>query len=444
MKMKHFITLSLILAGTLAAFSTKAQEPARTLQTCIDQALKQNIQIKQSELNIQVSQINTAQARSNRFPTVDGSVRQSFGWSNQTDVATGSDSFKGSSNSSASASSSVVLYNGKKLTNNIKQAQLDYEAGKLDLEALKETISLSVMDAYLQILYAQEQVSNSKHQIEVTEKELQLAGERLALSVISRADYLQIQSQLADEKLTLANAESLLEMNRVTLMQLLEEPLNSGFRIAEPDLSLLVNRKLTPNPDSVYRIALAMKPQIKSYTLKKESTAIGIGLAKADYYPRLTMDAGLSTGYYSLTQSSAFAQQLGNNINPTAGLTLSVPIYSNSKIKNQVQIARINTASAELDLKNTMNQLRKSVEQACTDVSSAQKEFEASVEQYQSNVESYAVSTEKFNQGMINSVDYLYQKTNLITAESALLQSRFNLVFSYKLLDFYTGKPLSL
>ncbi|MDD4645421.1 MAG: TolC family protein [Bacteroidales bacterium] len=444
MKMKHFITLSLILAGTLATFPTKAQESVWTLQTCIDQALKQNIQIKQSELNIQVSSINTAQARSNRFPSVDGSVRQSFGWSNQTDVATGSDSFKGSSNSSASASSSVVLYNGKKLTNSIKQAQLDYEAGKLDLEALKETISLSVMDAYLQILYAQEQVSNSKHQIEVTEKELQLAGERLALSVISRADYLQIQSQLADEKLTLANAESLLEMNRVALMQLLEEPLNEGFRIAEPDLSLLVNRKLTPNPDSVYRIALAIKPQIKSYTLKKESIAIGIDLAKADYYPRLTMDAGLSTGYYSLTQSSAFAQQLGNNINPTTGLTLSVPIYSNNKIKNQVQIARINTSSAELDLKNTMNQLRKSVEQACTDVSSAQKEFEASVEQYQSNVESYAVSTEKFNQGMINSVDYLYQKTNLITAESALLQSRFNLVFSYKLLDFYTGKPLSL
>ncbi len=55
--------------------------------------------------------------------------------------------------------------------------------------------------------------------------------------------------------------------------------------------------------------------------------------------------------------------------------------------------------------------------------------------------ESSALSDEKFIQGIINSTDYLVSKTNLIVAESQFLQSKYNLIFSYKILDFYMGIP---
>ena len=93
---------------------------------------------------------------------------------------------------------------------------------------------------------------------------------------------------------------------------------------------------------------------------------------------------------------------------------------------------------------DTKNQLRKNIEQACLDVTSAQIEYEASTENYKSTKESSAFSDEKFIQGIINSIDYLVSKTNLIVAESQLLQSKFKLIFSYKILDFYMGIPLSL
>jgi len=38
----------------------------------------------------------------------------------------------------------------------------------------------------------------------------------------------------------------------------------------------------------------------------------------------------------------------------------------------------------------------------------------------------------------------LVSKTNLIIAESQVLQSKYNLIFSYKILDFYMGISLSL
>ena len=112
-------------------------------------------------------------------------------------------------------------------------------------------------------------------------------------------------------------------------------------------------------------------------------------------------------------------------------------------MRTNVEIAKKNTDNAELNEYNVKNQLRKAIEQACQDVTSSQIEYEASVEAYNAVKESYDVASEKYNQGIMNSVDFLIQKTTYISTESALLQSKYRLIFSYKVLDFYSGLPLS-
>jgi outer membrane protein len=92
---------------------------------------------------------------------------------------------------------------------------------------------------------------------------------------------------------------------------------------------------------------------------------------------------------------------------------------------------------------NTKDVLRRAIEQSCQDVISSQIEYEASTEAYQAVKESYDVASEKYNQGIMNSVDFLIQKTTFISTESLFLQSKYKLIFSYKVLDFYSGQPLS-
>ena len=135
---------------------------------------------------------------------------------------------------------------------------------------------------------------------------------------------------------------------------------------------------------------------------------------------------------------------MNNGLSPAAGFSLSIPIFQKKQVKTSVGVAKLGYQDAELSETDTKNQLRKSIEQACLDVTSAQIEYEASIEKFKATRESSALSDEKFKQGIINSVDYLVTKTNLIVAESQLLQSKYNLIFSYKILDFYMGIPLSL
>jgi outer membrane protein len=292
-------------------------------------------------------------------------------------------------------------------------------------------------------LYAEEQVSNSEKQIESTASQLNLAEERLTLQAISQSDYAQVKSQLASEKLTLANSQSQLAIAKVTLEQFMELPVSDNFKIAHPDLSESLNQNRIPDVKLVYETALAIKPQIKNAAINKEIASLDEKVARAGLFPTLSASAGISSGFSSLNNDTYFGQ-IDNGVYPSAGFTLSIPIYQKKQVKTSIAVAKIGYQNAELSESDTKNNLRKSIEQACVDVKSAQIKYEANKENYSATLEASLLSDEKFKQGVVNSVDYLVSKTNLIVAESELLQSKYNLIVSYKILDFYMGIPLSL
>ncbi|HLO57708.1 MAG TPA: TolC family protein [Bacteroidales bacterium] len=421
------------------------QDKVWTLEDCINYALEQNITVRKTNLNNQSLEFQAEQARAQRMPNLNASFSQNFNW-NKPLAGTG---LSGNTSSSYSVNSGVTVFNGSRITNQIKQSQLDIENGKYTLETTKESISLNILNAFLQVLYAEEQVKNSEKQIESTTSQVNLAQERLRVKIISQADYAQVKSQLASEKLNLANAISQLAIAKVNLMQLMELPVTENFEVAQPDLAASLDQQRAPIVQSVYDTALAIKPQIKSAAINKELALLDEKIAKAGYMPSLSASAGFgSNAAYSLANdgntSDAYFSQLKDDFSPSAGLTLAIPIYQKKQVKTSVALAKIGYQTAELNEIDTRNQLRKNIEQACQDVLSAQTQYQANVENYNATSESSLLSDEKFKQGLINSVDYLVSKTNLIVAESQLLQSKYNLIFSYKILDFYLGIPLTL
>jgi outer membrane protein len=413
-----------------------------TLQKCLKQALEENIQVQKATLSSDIDRLNTLQAKAAMLPSADASVSENIGWNKPLGTDNRFGTMSSANNMNYGISSNVMLYNGLRINNTIKQSELVYQSGKFTTDAMKESISLSVLNAYLQVLYAEEQVKNSTDQLATTTEQFQLAEERLLLGSISKADLLQVKSELASEKLALTNAQNQLVLSKLNLMQLLEIPYSPGFSISSRNFDHILSRNDDPLTDSVYNLALQIKPEIESAALDVQSAGLEVNIAKAAYQPSLSLHAGVNTGYSSELEGIAYDYQLQNKINPSVGLTLSIPIYQNRQARTRVETAKIGVLNAELSEKDVRNQLRKNVEQACTDVTSAEDDYQASKEQYDAAVELYQVASEKFNQGLINSVDYRLEKTNLILAESKLLQSKYNLIFSYKKLDFYMGVPI--
>jgi outer membrane protein len=415
-----------------------------TLTECIDFAHEQNIEVRSSILGIKSNEISYSNAKSQKLPSVSAAVSQNFNWQKGEDATGATTGYSGNSSNNYQVSSSISVYNGFKLNNKIKQAEIELEYGKYNSETIKENVSLQILNAFLQVLYSEEQVKNAEKQIESTTEQLQLAEERLNLSIISRSDYLQVKSELASEKLTLANAKSNFEISKISLMQLMELPVSADFDIVRPDLEKELNQMREPDAVTIYEQALGIKPQIKTAELNKESALYDEKIARADLYPTVFASAGLGTGYSSAFSSQNYFSQLNNSVNSSIGLSLSIPIFQKNQVKNNVKQAQIAIENADLNQINIKNQLRKNIEQACADVSSAQIQYEAGKEKFDATNESYLLAEEKFKNGLINSVDFLVIKNTSILAESDLLQSKFNLVFSYKILDFYAGIPITL
>jgi outer membrane protein len=445
MKTKRFITF---LAGLMLfsfVFGGEAQTKSWTLKDCIDYAQSKNIDVRKSYLSTQGNELSLEQSKANILPSLTGSAGKNFNWNKSYHSETGQyGNLEGSNSTSYGLSSNVVLFNGFKVKTSIQQARLNLESGKYYSETVKESMELSILNAYLQILYAQESVNNAQEQIKSTTEQLAFAEERMNVGVISKADYLQIKSELASEKLTLANTKSTLSIAKVNLMQLMELPVDDRFEIATPDMTHLLELKEQLKAEEIYQQALEFKPQIKQAALTLESVKLDEKIARAGLFPQLSLNAGLSTGWSNQIDGFSYTEQLKNAITPSVGLSLSIPIFQNKQAQINIKQAKISASDAELDEINTKNELRKNIEQACVDVETAQAQYLASLEQFESAKESYQVAAEKYELGLLNSVDFLSVKTDLITSESDLVQAKYNFIFSNKILDFYKGIPISL
>jgi outer membrane protein len=432
--------ITVVLAMMSMALSLSAQEGAWTLGACINHALEKNITVQKANVTTQKSESYLEQSKALRTPSLSASARQNLAWNKE---APSYSSYGRSENTSLGVSSSVDIYKGGKINAQIKQSSLELNSAMLNAETIKESVSLNVVKLYLTVLYAKEQLLIAQQQVEASQKQLQLSEERLRLGDASKSDYLQIKSSLADDKLNLANAESSLAMAKVDLMQMMELPVDASFDVSDPALQTAIDKQLKPDAMAVYAEALAAKPQVKKAQFDTQSAELDKTIAKANYYPSLSLDGAVGTSYASAMNDYTFSQQMDNQLSPSLGLTLSIPIYQKKQAKTSVTIAKLAYTEAQLSETDTRNQLRKEVEQSCMDVATGQIEFRAGIEKLDANQEAYNVSEEKFKIGMMSVVDFIFQKNNLIEAQVAMLKAKYNLMFSYKILDFYRGLPLN-
>ncbi len=468
-----FLFLSFLFFSVLVS----AQKKEWTLKECIDFAYTNNIALRQQMLNEDISRINYSQAKSNILPNLNFTDGQGFSFGNT--ISNGNQiSHQNSNTNNPSLVSNVVIYGGNKLKNIVKENKIIYDASKLDYEKQKNDLSLNIMAAYIQIMYqydavkiAQGQIANDSIQVDKTKKYV-VAGQ------LAESNLFLINAQLATDKSAKVNAENLLILAKVQLQQLMELPINDSFEIDVPIINeILPDIKTTAT--EIYKYAEGQFPEIKSAALRTNAAIIDLQVNKASGKPTLSLSGSLSTEYYSSlshinynttyqnqtigflqnnpsetvigsvpltttsTQKYPFFNQFKDNFSQLVSINLSVPIFNNYKSSNNIQLAKIAIENAKLNEQAVKNTLRKNIEQAYTDILAASKNYMASAEQLNSETKAYIDMEKKFNAGLASATDYLVEKTNYYKSNIAFVQSKYNLYFKIKVVDFYTGTPLA-
>ncbi|MBV5313203.1 MAG: TolC family protein [Prolixibacteraceae bacterium] len=445
---------SLIAAAFMLVVFTSAQgQSLWSLQKCIDYALQNNIQIKQQALNSEYYNNQLGQAKFNRLPNLNAGLQNNMSFGRTSGYDNTYSNFN-SNTTSGNISSNVVLWDGFTLTNSIKMAEMDLRASLEDMQKAKDDIMLNIAASYLEILFADELVLVSEDLLKITQLQLDRTGKLVEAGSLAKGSLLEIEAQYAREEVNLVNAQNRLQLAYLALYQLLEVPSTESFKIEKPVLPEIGANLSLLNSMDVFKNAVQLKPAVKSAEFKLESARKQLQIAKGNLYPTLSFGGNYNNRYnnkyaypdppYGTGGKIPFESQFKNNGSYGFGVSLNIPIFNRYMAKTGVSNAQIQVENNELQLQNTKNLLRKDIEQSYTNALAAFKRYVANQKTVVSSKEAFRYTEEKFNVGMINSVEYNQSKNNLSKAQSDLLQAKYEYIFRTKILDFYNGQAIDL
>jgi outer membrane protein len=427
-----------------------AQQRQWSLRECCDYAVANNISIKQQENQCRQQEIQLSTAKNSRLPDLSGSVGQNFSFGRGL-TADNTYSNTNTSSTSFSLGTSVPIFTGFQIPNQIKLNQLNLEAATADLEKAKNDIRMQVAQAYVQILYDMEIADVAHRQIGIDSMQVARLQAFVNNGKASEAELSQQKATLANSHLTATQADNNTRVALLTLSQLLELPSPEGFTIVRPNLDdldnldNLGNPNSLPTPDAIYADALGIKPEIISQQLKLKGTEHSIKIAQAGNYPTLSLSGGLGTNYYTTSgfKADGFGTQLKNNFSQYIGLNLNVPIFNRFSTRNQIRSARIEQENQQLALDNTKKTLYKEIQQVYYNALNAQAKEEASQQAVATANDAFHLTQAKYENGKATITEFNESKNNYLKAESDLVQARYENIYQKALIAFYRGKDLS-
>jgi outer membrane protein len=411
------------------------------LQTCLDYAKKNNIQINTLRLTEKNSEQEYELSKAARLPNLTAGLNHTYTHSKNVNPVVGGFQTQSSFAGNYSLNSGITIYNGGFLMNDIRQKNLEIQSANLNILQSENDITLQITQAYLNILLAKENIIYIHDLLNTTQAQVDQGQKQYDAGSIARNALIELQAQLANDKYTLVTAQNSERQNKLTLKQILQLPTSTSFDIVKPDT--VIATEAVASLDTVESAALRTRPEIKNGMLGIEIARYDLLKARSGYLPSLTASGTLASGY-SNDQKDAYFKQLDDNFFQQIGLSLNIPIFTRRVVRTNVELAKIEMEQAALNLKGTKTALAQQIEQAYINVQNAQAQYDAAVEELNATRESYRIAGEELRVGAVNTVDYLQQKTLYTQAFQAYIQAKYNSALSIKIYDFYMGIAVKL
>nr|WP_294944767.1 TolC family protein [uncultured Mucilaginibacter sp.] len=443
--MRYFKYLLFSLTLSIPALAqAQTADTTLTLQQCIDIAIKNNLDVKKSELDLQTAKVNSNQAKEYMLPAISGQVDHSISSGRGIDPSTNTYVNQSFKSGNYNLNGDLTLFSGLQNLNNIKQASLAYQAGKMDLQQAKDQVTINVITAYLLVLNNTELFNQVKNQLDVSKKQVE------RLNILEKeganklpSDLYDLKGTYGDNQLSVVNTAATLKGSKLSLLQILNIPYKDNINLAPINAEDLA--KQTPSSaEQVYDVALAQLAYVKAATLRRQSAEKGVSVAKGALFPTISLFGGLSTNISSSAQIAGqdvgYYDQFKNNRGTNVGISLRVPILGYLQKRNKVSLAKIDLQNSIYVEQTTKVQLRQNVEQAYLNMTSAYEKYNVLVEQVAAYTESFRTAEIRFNAGVLTSVDFVVAKNNLDRAKLNLINARYSVYIYNKILDYYQGK----
>jgi len=478
------ILRTLLLVSCLLFGLQLDAQPKWSLAKCIQYAQQNNLTVMQTELGVRDAVLANKLAKQSRLPNLNGSLGGGFQFGLREDPATGILSSQSLGYNSFGLNSQVVIYNGQKIKNSIKQSGIDVKAAEADLRQTTQNIALDVAVAFLNILLAEDQLENASKRLDLSFTQLDQTDKLIKAGSRPAADLQDIQAQVAQDEQIVVNAENQVSFAYLRLMQLLQFDPDKPFKIDRPNIEIPEDEEaLDFAMNKIYQKALSTQPGVLASELKVESAEVAVDIAEADKLPRLVLFGDLSSNFSSkaldtsippvgesvlqnpipgeingIPADIAFFQfeftedfprkkyfnQVGDNFGQNIGVNLSIPIYNRGQTNTAIQRTEIALKNQRIQEDLIKQQLKQDIQTAIADATAGYKNYIAAQKTEAALATAYTNTEKKFKLGASNTLEYTTAKNQLDRARVDTIIAKYDYIFKLKVVEFYEGKKIEL
>lgn len=436
----------LTLLFTFTIFQSSYSQNQLSLEDAIRLALQKNTTLKQFDNSIATYESSKLAAYGNFLPSLSASG--SWDWSRNENAAriiniNGLDINVPESTSETrtygvGVNSSLVLFDGLSNFANLSQSTNELESAKLILGRLKQEVVFRTISLYYSIVEIEQLLNVRNEDVKQQQKTLETIEERNRLGAVTLADVYQQQVQLGNAELEVIRAQNNLEIAKSNLLYYLGLDVLENVEFAK-DLSNEEKLSIKTDIEADYKMiselvnqALNSRKDFISKQLDLEGAYDGVTIARSGHLPRLT--GGASFGSSANTFDNLFESK-----RYSAGLTLSIPIFSGFSVSNQIQFAEVRAMNTELELNDLERKIKQDIQQSLLDLQAATKALIVSEKNVNAAEENLKIEREKYSLGAGKLLDVLIANTFFTNAQTNFINNQFNYIRLSEQLKYNLG-----
>ena len=407
-----------------------------TLDACIEYAKNNNLSIKQSEVDIEATNIDDLQAKAAFFPSVNGNLSYNLNQGKNINPVTNQYENAFFQSASGGVSVELTLFAGLQNWRKLQQAKLNHLASVYQSEKMKDDIVLMIINAYGEVLSYKEQLKNQKAQLEISKESLERTRNLIEAGSLPQGDIYEAEAQILTQEQQSIATENALFIGKMGLAQLLLLKNYQDFDIVDNGSENLNNDILSKTPQEIYQHAHEVMNDVKiaenNVTLAQNSLSI----AHSAYSPRLSAQWGYNSRW-TKNELQNFWQQLDANKGMFGGLSLTIPVFNGFNTLGNVKRQQLNLIKAKLAKEQAEQNTEKKIYQAYTDAANAKKLFEATQKTTQAKQQAFQYAQERHNVGLMNTFDFNQAKYQYENAQNDVVKAKYQYIFKLKVLEYY-------
>ncbi len=419
-----------------------------TLEDCIDYAMSHNINIQRRALQVRQREQELETSRNAWLPEVNANLAEQFSFGNYNST-TGSMNAATSSVSrnlaytSGDVSASINLFDGFKVRSQERADRHQMDAALANLEKARKDIGIQIAVYYLQCLLDRSMAEVARSQVNVTRELQSRAATLVNEGKRPLSELKNVESQLANDEYTLTKAMGQADISLNNLVQLLNLPTSEGFLLAElPSSGEEKSTQSGMAAISAYTDIVERWPSILASKAQIEAAKSQLEVARAGYYPTLSLQANLRSFYVNM-----FHQNLGwgnfsnqffdNNLNGVIGLHLSIPIFNRFRTRSAIRMAKLNITEQQLALDDARQQLRTEMQTAYTNARVARDRQAAAEKAVEAAAVSVSYEQDRYEAGRSSIFDLLTAQQKHLSARQEAVQGKYECLIRQRILEFY-------